>query len=137
MEELSQTQREMIHDAHFEEQPQDEIAARRVISLNTYDNHWKAACRRLRDSMTAVVDSCADTELPDWYDRLEEMNKRHAARQRRRASRKKEKCSSSGGDRCNFEGDRSNFEGDRSNSRRNRDKNARARDLSVAVTTKS
>jgi hypothetical protein len=130
MEELSQTQREMIHDAHFEEQPQDEIAARRVISLNTYDNHWKAACRRLRDSMTAVVDSCADTELPDWYDRLEEMNKRCGARQRRRASRKKENRSNSGGDR-------SNFEENQSNSRGAREKKGRAPDVSVAVTTES
>ena len=85
----------------------------------------------------AVVDSCTDIDLPDWYDRIEEMNKRHAARKRRRASHEKEKRSSSGGDRSNFEGDRSNFEGDRNNSRGDAEKNGRARDDSVAVTTES
>ena len=130
MEELSQTQREIIHEAYFEEQPRDEIAARRGISLNTHDNHRKAACRTLRDSMMAVVDFCADIELPDWYDRIEEMNEQHASRQRPRASSKKE-------NRSTFGGDRSNFEGDRSNSRGDAEKNAGARDASVGVTTKS
>ena len=144
LDDLLQTQREIIHDACFEEQPRDEIAARRGITLNTDDNHRKAPCGKLRDS-------CADIDLPDSYDRIEEMNKRHAASQRRRASSIKEKRSSSGGDRSNFEGDRSNFEGDRSNfggdrsnfggdrsnSRCDRDKTARARDESVRVATKS
>jgi hypothetical protein len=80
--------------------------------------------------MMAVVDSCTDIDLPDWYDRIEEMNNRHAARKRRRASREIEKRSSSGGDRSNFEGDRSNSRGDA-------DKNGRARDDAVAVTTES
>jgi hypothetical protein len=30
--------------------------------------------------MMVVVDSGTDIDLPDWYDRIEEMNKRHAAR---------------------------------------------------------
>jgi DNA-directed RNA polymerase specialized sigma24 family protein len=130
MEDLSQTQREIIEEAYFQQLSRNDIAARHGISLNTYDNHRKAACRKLRDSMMAVVDFATDIDLPDWYDRIEEMNKRHAARQRRRASRKKVNRSNSGGDRSNFEGDRSNF-------RRDADKNARARDLSVAVATKS
>jgi hypothetical protein len=83
----------------------------------------------MRDSKRAVVDSSANI-LPDWYDRVEEMNKRHAARQRRRASRKKEKRSNSGGDR-------SNFEENRSNSRGAREKNGRAPDVSVGATTES
>jgi RNA polymerase sigma factor (sigma-70 family) len=112
MEDLSQTEREIIEETYFREESRHEIAARRGISLNTYDNHKKAACRKLRESMMAVVDFATDIDLPDWYDRIEKMNTRHAARQRRRASRKKEKRSSSGGDR-------SNFEGDPSNSRRN------------------
>jgi DNA-binding CsgD family transcriptional regulator len=95
MQELTQTEREISHDAYFEEHARYEIAARRGISLSSCDNHWKAACRKLRDSMMAVVDSCTDIDLPDWYGRIEEMNKRHVARQRRRASRKKEKRSSS------------------------------------------
>jgi hypothetical protein len=130
MDDRSQTQRDIIHEAYFEEQPRDEIAARRGISLNTYDNHRKAACRKLRDSMMAVIDFSTDIDLPDWYDRIEEMNKRHSARQRRRASRKKENRSSSGGDRSKFEGDRSNSRGDR-------EKNERARDEPIAVATES
>ena len=130
VEELAQTQREIIHDAYFEEQPREEIAARRGISLNTYDNYRKAACRRLRDSMTAVGDRSTVIDLPDWYDRLEEMNERHAARQRRRASSKKEKRSNSGGER-------SNFEENQSNSRGAREKNGRAPGTSVGVTTES
>ena len=137
MEDLSETERAIIHEAFFEEQPRDEIAARRGISLNTYDNHRKAACRKLRESMMAVVEGFSDIDLPQWYDRIEEMNKRHAASQRRRASRKKEKRSSSGGDRSNFDCDRSNFDCDPSNSRGDGDKNARARDESVRAATKS
>jgi DNA-directed RNA polymerase specialized sigma24 family protein len=108
MEDLSQTQREIIDEAYFKELPRDEIAARRGISLNTYDNHKKAACRKLRDSMMAVAAFSTDIDLPDWYDRIEEMGKRHAARQQRRASRKKEIRSSAGGDRSKFEDDASN-----------------------------
>ena len=112
MEDLSQTQREIIEETYFQEEARHKIAARRGISMNTYDNHRKAACRKLRESMTAVVDFCADIDLPDWYDRVEEMSKRHAARQRRRALCKKEKRSSSRGNRSDFEGNPSNFEGD-------------------------
>ena len=86
MEDLSQTAARDNSRNLLRGTARDEIAARRGISLNTYDNHWKAACRKLRDSMMAVVDFSTDIDLPDWYDRIEEMNKRHAARQRRRAS---------------------------------------------------
>jgi hypothetical protein len=78
----------------------------------------------------AVVEFSTDIDLPDWYDRIEEMSKRHAARQRRRASCKKEK-------RSTAEGDRSNFEGDRFNSRGNRKKNARVADDSIVLPTQS
>ena len=105
MEDLSQTQREIIEETYFQEEARNKIAARRGISMNTYDNHRKAACRKLRESMTAVVDSFTDIDLPDWYDRIEEMSKRHAATQQRRALCKKEKRSSSRGNRSNFEGD--------------------------------
>jgi RNA polymerase sigma factor (sigma-70 family) len=108
LEDLSQTQREILLEAYFEEQSPDEIAARRGITLNTYHNHRKAAFTKLRESMMAVADFSSDIDLPDWYDRVEEMNKRHAARQRRRSARKKENRSNSGGDRSNFDGDASN-----------------------------
>lgn len=88
MDDLSPTQCDIILETYLEEQPRDEIAARRGISLNTYDNHRKAACHKLRDSMMAVVDFATDIDLPDWYDRIKEMSKRHAAKQRRRASAK-------------------------------------------------
>ena len=114
MEDLTQAQREIIDDTFFKGLSRSEIAARRGITLNTYDNHKKAACRKLRDAMMDVVDFASDIDLPDWYDRIEKMNTRHAARQRRRTSRKKEKRSNSEGDRSNSEGDRSNSEGDRS-----------------------
>lgn len=130
LEELSPTQREIIHEPHFEEQPRDESAARRGMSPSTYDNHRKASCSRVRDQITAVVDCCAGINLPAWDDRIEEMNQWHAARQRRRASLTKEKRSSSGRDRSNFEGDPSNSRGDA-------EKNARARDCSICVSTKS
>jgi DNA-directed RNA polymerase specialized sigma24 family protein len=70
MEDLSQTQREIIDETYFKEEPRDGIAARRGISLNTYDNDRKAACNRLRDSMVAVVDFSTDIDLPDWYNRF-------------------------------------------------------------------
>ncbi|MFL5612480.1 MAG: RNA polymerase sigma factor [Gemmatimonadaceae bacterium] len=108
MEDLSQTQREIIDEAYSKELPRDEIVARRGISPNTYDNHKKAAFRKLRDSMTAVAASTTDIDLRDWYDLIEEMSKRHAAKQQRRASRKKEKRSSAGGDRSKVEDDASN-----------------------------
>jgi len=112
MEDLSPTQREIIIEAYFEEQSRDEIAARRGISLNTYDNHRKAAFARLRGSLMAVVDFSTDIDLPDWYDRIGEMNKRHAAKQRRRASRKEENRSNPGGSTSNLEGDRPNLRAD-------------------------
>lgn len=137
MDDLSPTEREIIDETYFQELSRDEIATRRGISLNTYDNHRKAACRKLRDSMTAIVDFFPDLDLPDWYDRVEEMSKRHAASQRRRASRKKVKRSSSRGDRSNFEGDCSNFERDQSNPRGIAEQNAGAADDSVVLATES
>lgn len=116
MDDLSQTQRDIIDEAYFAEQSPGEIARRRGISLNTYHNHRKAAFSKLRDSMMAVVDFSTDIDLPDWYDRIEEMSKRHAARQRRRASSKKENGSSSGADRSSSGGDGSSSGGDCSSS---------------------
>ena len=102
LDDLSQTQREIIDDAYFHEEARHEIAARRGISMYTYDNHRKAACSKMRESLMAVVDGFRDIDLPYWYDRVAEMNTRHAAKQRRRAARNKEKPSSSGGDHSNF-----------------------------------
>jgi RNA polymerase sigma factor (sigma-70 family) len=112
MEDLSPTQREIFIETYFEEQPREEIAARRGISLNTYDNHRKAACSKLCASIMGVVDLATHIDLPDWYVRIGKMIKRHAAKQQRRASSKKEKCSNSGGKRSNSGGERSNSRGE-------------------------
>jgi len=102
LEDLSQTQREIIDETYFQEEPRHEIAARRGISMYTYDNHRKAACSKMRESLMAVVDFSTDIDLPDWYDRVGEMNTRHVLKQRRRAARKREKRSTSGGDHSTF-----------------------------------
>lgn len=112
MEDLTEAEREIIDETYFQEETRHVIAERRGISLNTYDNQRKAGCRKLRESMMAVADFSAEIDLPDWYDRAEEMNKRCAAKQRRRACNKKEKRSKVGGDRSNFEDDPSNSRGD-------------------------
>ncbi len=112
MEELTETEREIIDETYFQEEARPEIAARRGITINTYDNHRKAACAKLRDSMTAVADFATVVDLPDWYDRAQDMNKRHAAKKRRRPSCKKVNRSNVGGDPSNFEGDPSNSRGD-------------------------
>jgi hypothetical protein len=111
-----------------------EIARRLGISVYTYDTHLQAAFHSLRYRLSDAADEFTEVDLPDWYDRIEEMSKRHAAGRQRRASRTKEKRSTAEGDRPNSEGDRSNSEGDRSNSRGNRDKNARVADESVVLT---
>ena len=86
MEDLSQTQRKIPLDACFEELSPDEIAARRGIIVNTFHKHRKAAFSKLRDSMMVVVDSSTDVDFPNWFDRVEAMNERYAARERRRES---------------------------------------------------
>lgn len=137
LDDVSQTQRDITLEAYFEEQSPDKIVGRRGSSLNDRDNHRKAPCSRLRDSITSVVDSCADRYLRAWYDRVEEMNEQHAASQRRRAARNRENRSSFGGDCSNFGGDPSNFEGDASNSRSDAEKIGHAPGDSVLVTTES
>ena len=54
--------------------PQDEIAARRGIRVNTRDTHREAAPCTRRDSMATVVDGSTDIDFLDWYDRVGEMN---------------------------------------------------------------
>ena len=137
-------QREIIHDTHIEEPSSAEIAIRRGITLQASDNYRKAVCGTLRDSMTAVVDCCTDADFPYWYDRIDGMSERPAARIRLGAFRKKVKRPGSGGESFNFQGDgtnferdRSSFEGDRANSRGDAEKIERARDLSVVFRTES
>jgi len=137
LEEMSQTQREVIDDEFLEGRTGAKIAARRGIRMNSCDTQRRAAFLTRRDSMTTVADLSTVIDLPNGYGRIEEMSKRDAARKRRRATGKKENRSSSRGDRSNFEADRSSFEGDASNSRRDAEQNVRAGDVSVALPPKS
>ena len=130
LDDMSQTQREIIVEGFFEGRNGADIAARLGISVNTCDTQRKTAFRTRRDPITTVADLSTEIDLPDSYGGVAEMSKRHAARQRRRASGKKENRSTSGRDRSNFEGDRSNSRGDA-------EKNERARDVSVVFPTKS
>jgi DNA-directed RNA polymerase specialized sigma24 family protein len=71
---MPQAQREILLDAYVEEQSLDETGARHGITVKTRDNHRKAVSGKLRESLMTVVDSSADVDFPDWYDRVEEMN---------------------------------------------------------------
>ena len=130
LEDMSQTHREIIVEGFFEGRNGANIAARLGISVNTCDTQRKPAFRTRRDSITTVADLSTEIDLPDWYGGVEEMSKRHAARERRRASRERENRSTSGDDGSNFEGDRSNSRGDRK-------KSGHAPDVSVVLPTKS
>lgn len=101
------------------------VGARLGMCLCTDDNHLQAACRALRDFLTLDADVSTYWDRAYRYDRVEEMSKRHAARERRRASSMKEKrssprgdTSSSGGDASSSGGDASSSRGDAANSRR-------------------
>jgi len=130
LEEMSQTQREVIDDEFLEGRTGAKIAARRGIRMNSCDTQRRAAFLTRRDSMTTVADLSTVIDLPNGYGRIEEMSKRDAARKRRGAAGKKE-------NRSTFGGDRSSFEGDASNSRGDAHKNERAGDVSVAFPTES
>jgi hypothetical protein len=61
----------------------------------------------------AFVDISAHCDRPYWYDHVEELLERYAARSVRRLSARKGKRSTSRGGRSNVAGDGSNSEGDR------------------------
>ena len=118
LEDLSQTQYDIIVETFYEKRKRAEVAARHGISVSTYDNHLQAAFRTLRASLKGVVDISRDMDLSPWYDRAEELLERHAAAQLRRVPGKNGKPSSSEGEGRNIEGDRSNIERDRGKSAR-------------------
>ena len=106
VEDLSDAQREIIVETFFEGRKRAQVAARRGISVCTYDNHLQAAFRALRESMQGVIDIATGIDLPPWYDRVEELLERYAAAQRHRQAREKGKRSAAKGQRSNVEGER-------------------------------
>jgi DNA-directed RNA polymerase specialized sigma24 family protein len=65
LEDVPQTQREIIADEFFEGWKGANIAERRGISANTSDTHRKAAFRTRRDSITTVPDFSTEIDHPD------------------------------------------------------------------------
>ena len=87
---------------------------RRGISTSTYDNHLQAAYRALRTAMMKVVKTSKGADRPSWYDLVEVLNERHAAKQRRRTSCEKGKRSTSQHKRSSSQHERSSFKGEAS-----------------------
>ena len=124
MEDLSQTQREILVESFFKEEKRADIAARRGITESTYDNHRQAAFKALRESLAVDVEVSTGIDRSTWYDLVEELIERRAARLRGRSSSNKGKRPTSEGKRGNSEGKRGNSERKRGNSEGKR-RNAR------------
>lgn len=107
LDKLPPAQREIIEETFFEGRTRAQIVARRGISTSTYDNHLQAAYRALRSAMMEVVKTSKGADRPSWYDLVEVLNERHAAKQRRRTSREKGKRSTSQPERSTFKGEAS------------------------------
>src|SRR5881227_2454585 len=141
LDKLPRAQREIIDETFFEGRTRAQIVARRGISTCTYDNHLQAAYRALRTAMMEVVKTSTGAERPSWYDLVEVLYERHAARQLRRISARKGKTSTSQHERSTFTGEASTVAPERgtiagegaasaastAKSRGKRDKNAVAR----------
>jgi hypothetical protein len=91
--------------------------------VNPYDNHLQAAFHSLRHLLTQDADVFTQVDRSLWFDRIEELRERYAAKRLRRASAKT--------------GESSNSEGERSNSERDRGKNVGAGAASAASPAKS
>ena len=86
---------------------------RRGISASSYDNHLQAAYRALRTAMMEVVEISTAFDRPSWYDLVDILNKRHAAKQLRRQSPRKGKRSTSQHERSAFTGEASTVPAER------------------------
>jgi hypothetical protein len=124
LDDLSHAQREILVESFFDEEKRADIAARRGMTESTYDNHRQAAFRALRESLAVDVEASTDIDRSIWYDRVEELIERRAARLRGHSSSKKGKRSNSKGKRGNARGEGTNAEGKRGNFERKR-RNAR------------
>jgi len=107
LDKLPPAQREIIDETFFDGRTRAQIVARRGISTSTYDNHLQAAYRALRTAMMEVVKTSKGADRPSWYDLVEVLNERHAAKQLRRKSREKGKRSTSQHERSTFTGEAS------------------------------
>ena len=117
MEDLSQTQREILVESFFKEEKRADIAARRGITESTYDNHRQAAFKALRESLAVDVEVSTGIDRSAWYDLVEELIERRAASLRGRSSSKKGKRPNLERKRGNLEGKRRNPRGERRNPR--------------------
>jgi RNA polymerase sigma factor (sigma-70 family) len=117
LDDRSQAQREILVERFYKEGKRADIAARRGISASTYDNHRQAAFKALRDSLAADVNKSTGVDRSIWYDRIEELIERRAAREQGRSASTKGKRSSSEGKSGTFEGKGRNPGGKRRNSR--------------------
>jgi hypothetical protein len=125
---LSQARREILVESFFGEGKRADIAARRGITVSTYDNHRQAAFKALRESLTADVEASTGVDRSIWYDRVEELIERRAARLRGGSSSDKHKLSNvkgkggtSRGEGANSKGKRGNARGEGTNSEGKRD----------------
>jgi len=100
-------QREIIDETVFEGRTRGQIVKRRGISESTYDNHLQAGYRSLWTGMMEVVEISTDFDRPSWYDLVEILNGRHAAKQLGRKARRKGKRSTSQHERSTFKGEAS------------------------------
>src|SRR5690348_7854010 len=87
----SQAPHAILAASSFEEGKRADIAARRGITDSTDDNHRQAAFKALRDSLAADVEVSTAIDRSIWYDHVEELIERQAARLRGRSSSKKGK----------------------------------------------
>lgn len=114
----------------LEERERTNIAARQGMSLSTHDNQLQAARPALHTGSMTIVEGSTDVDRPSWYDLVEILNERHAARQLRRTTRAKHK-------RSRYQHERSMSEGDASTALPERGRITRNGAASAASTAKS
>lgn len=87
-----------------------------MVGGSTDDNHRQAAFKALHDSFAADVEASTGIDRSIWYDRVEDLIERRAARLRGCSSSKKGKRSTSEGKRSTSGGKRGTFRGKRGTS---------------------
>jgi Zn-finger nucleic acid-binding protein len=116
LDKLSQARREILVESFFGEGKRADIAARRGITVSTYDNHRQAAFKALRESLAADVEASTGIDRSIWYDRVEELIERRAARLRGGSSSDKHKLSKVRGKGGTSRGEGANSEDERASS---------------------
>jgi DNA-directed RNA polymerase specialized sigma24 family protein len=103
--ELPQMQREVVEQTFLQGRKRAEVSSRLAISVNTYDNHLRAAFGTLRHLLSNDADTYTEADRTVWYDLIEELRERYEESRIRRAATKSRALSNSIGDRSNSEGD--------------------------------